>query len=124
MPVQRRKDARLIVFRWVFAKKRDELGQVIRYKARLVAKGFRKKFDVAFLETHSPVANMNLIRVLQAVAAANGYVTEQLDADTAFLNSVLKEEVYMEVLQGIGNAKKRMCKLSKAIYGLKQAASS
>lgn len=123
MPVQRRKDARLIVSRWVLAKKRDEFGQGIRYKARLVARGFRQKFDVALLEPYSSVANMNAIRVFQAVALKNGCVTEQLDADTAFLNSDLKEEVYMEVLQGIGNAKKRMCKLSKAKYCLRQDAS-
>ena len=79
----------------MFAKKRNEHGQVVRHKARLIAKGFKHKFGVAFFETYSPVVNMNSIRVVLAVVVANGYVTEELDADTAFLNSDLKEEVYM-----------------------------
>ncbi|CAI5723456.1 unnamed protein product [Peronospora farinosa] len=67
---------------------------------------------------------MNSIRLVLAVVVAKVYVTEQMDADTAFLNSDLKEEVYMEVPNGIKNAEKMMCKLDKAIYGLKQAASA
>ena len=59
-----------------------------------------------------------------AVVVTKGYVIEQLDADTAFLNSDLKEEVYMEVPNGIANAEKMMCKLYKTIYGLNQAASA
>lgn len=55
------------------------------------------------------------IRVMLAVVVANGSVAVQLDADTAFLNSDLKEEVYTEVLYDTGNAKNMMCKLSKAI---------
>ena len=49
---------------------------------------------------------------------AKVYVTQQLDADTAFLNSNLKEQVFMEVPYGITNAQ------NKAIYGLKQASSA
>lgn len=56
---------------------------------------------------------------VSAVSVAREYVTEQLDADTAFLNSDLKEQVFMEVLAGIPDANKVMCKLDNAIYGLK-----
>jgi hypothetical protein len=122
--VRRTSGARPIGCRWVFAKKRNEHGQVVRYKARLVAKGFKQKFGVDFFETYSPVANMNSIRVVLSVVVAKAYVTEQLDADTAFLNSDLKEQVFMEVPYGITNAENMMCKLDKAIYGLKQAASA
>ena len=64
---------------------------------------------------------MNSIRVVLSVVVAKAYVTQQLDADTAFLNSDLKEQVFMEVSYGIKNAKNMMC---KAIYGLNQAASA
>ncbi|KAE8970121.1 hypothetical protein PR001_g27300, partial [Phytophthora rubi] len=103
---------------------RNEHGRVVRYKARLVAKGFKQKFGVDFFETYSPVANMNSIRVVLSVVVAKAYVTEQLDADTAFLNSDLKEQVFTEVPYGITNAENMMCKLDKAIYGLKKAASA
>jgi transposase InsO family protein len=92
--VRRTSGARPIGCRWVFAKKRNEHGQVVRYKARLVAKGFKQKFGVDFFQTYSPVANMNSIRVVLSVVVAKAYVTEQLDADTAFLKSDLKEQVH------------------------------
>ena len=66
---------------------------------------------------------MNSIRVVLAVCAAYSYVMGQLDADTAFLNSGLVELVHMDVPFGVKNAKGMMCKLKKAIYGLKQAVS-
>lgn len=87
--------------RWVFAKKRNEHGQIVRYKARLVARGFKQKFDVNFFETYSSVVYTNFIRVVQKVIVARGYVTEQLDVDTAFFNSDLKKQVYIEVPDGI-----------------------
>ncbi|GMF22450.1 unnamed protein product [Phytophthora lilii] len=109
---------------WVFAKKRDENGRVIRYKARLVAKGFKQKYGIDFFKTYSPVANMNSIRVVLAVCVAAKYVMEHLDANTAFLNSELKDRVHMEVPFNIQNAQNHVCRLKKAIYGLKQASSA
>uniref|UniRef100_A0AAV1VJJ4 Integrase catalytic domain-containing protein n=1 Tax=Peronospora matthiolae TaxID=2874970 RepID=A0AAV1VJJ4_9STRA len=115
---------RTIGCRWVFAKKRDQNGRVVRFKSRLVAKGFKQKYGVDFFETYSPVANMNSIRVVLSVCAAFAYQMEQLDADTAFLNSELEDRVYMEVPIGVENAQNYVCQLNKAIYGLKQAASA
>lgn len=72
--VPRRQDIRPIGCRWIFAKKRNEHGQMVRYKARLVAKEFKQKFGADSFETYSPVANMNSIRVVLAVVVANGFV--------------------------------------------------
>ena len=94
--VRRTSSARPIGYRWVLAKKRKEQGQVVRYKAWLLAKGFEQKFGVEFFENYSPVANMNSTRVVLSVVG-KAYVTQQLDADTVFLNSELKEQVFMEV---------------------------
>ncbi|GMF28212.1 unnamed protein product [Phytophthora lilii] len=63
-------------------------------------------------------------RVVLSVVVAKAYVTQQLDVDTAFLNSKLKEQVFMEVPYGVPNADNMVCKLNKATYGLKQAASA
>ncbi|POM58966.1 LOW QUALITY PROTEIN: putative transposable element [Phytophthora palmivora] len=49
---------------------------------------------------------------------------ERPDADTAFLNSGLRYIVYVEVSHGVKNANCIVCKLLKAIYGLKRTASA
>uniref|UniRef100_A0AAV1U3U2 Reverse transcriptase Ty1/copia-type domain-containing protein n=1 Tax=Peronospora matthiolae TaxID=2874970 RepID=A0AAV1U3U2_9STRA len=49
---------------------------------------------------------------------------EQLGTDTAFLKNTLVETVYMEAISGAKNAEGMICKLNKAIYGLKQVASA
>jgi hypothetical protein len=41
--------------KWVFLRKRNEHGQVVRYKARLVAQGFMQRPSIDYDETYSPV---------------------------------------------------------------------
>jgi len=45
-----------------------------------------------------------------------------MDVKTAFLNGDLKEKIYMRVHRGLSCNSSHVCKLNKAIYGLKQAA--
>jgi len=45
-----------------------------------------------------------------------------MDVKTAFLNGTLNEEIYMQLPQGVSSSNSNVCKLNKAIYGLKQAA--
>jgi len=44
-----------------------------------------------------------------------------MDVKTAFLNGTLKEEIYMRLPQGIQWKGDNVCRLNKAIYGLKKA---
>nr|CCA20939.1 putative polyprotein [Albugo laibachii Nc14] len=73
---------------------------------------------------YGTLANMNTIRVVLAACAAYDYVMEQLDADTAFLYSKLVELVYTNAPFGVKNTNCMVCKLEKANYGSKQAASA
>jgi hypothetical protein len=45
----------------------------------------------------------------------------QMDVKTDFLNGVIEEEVYIEQPQGfeVEDRKSHVCKLKKALYGLK-----
>ncbi|GJZ84923.1 retrotransposon protein, putative, ty1-copia subclass [Tanacetum coccineum] len=54
------------------------------------------------------------------------YEIWKMDVKIAFLNRKLTEDVFMAQTEGFENAKypKRVCKLQKAIYGLKQASRS
>nr|GEZ00727.1 retrotransposon protein, putative, Ty1-copia subclass [Tanacetum cinerariifolium] len=82
--------------KWLFKKKTDMDGNIHTYKARLVAKVY---YD---------------------------YKIWQMDVKTSFLNGRLNEDVYMVQPEGFVNRKhpRRVCKLQRSIYGLKQASRS
>ncbi|KAF0888991.1 hypothetical protein E2562_020197 [Oryza meyeriana var. granulata] len=86
---------RPIGLKWVFKLKKDAQGSVIRHKARLVAKGYVQRAGVDFDEVFAPVARLDSVRALAAVAAHEGWALHHLDVKSAFLNGDLTEEVYV-----------------------------
>lgn len=107
--------------RWVFKTKHDDAGKIIRYKARLVAKGCSQKCGIDYNETYSPVVRYVSIRYLIALSVKLNLKIDQMDAVTAFLQGDLTEEIYMEQPEGFGDGSGKVCRLKKAIYGLKQS---
>ncbi|GJR66581.1 retrotransposon protein, putative, ty1-copia subclass [Tanacetum coccineum] len=112
--------------RWLFKKKTDMDGIVHVYKARLVAKGYTQLYGVDYEETFSPVADIRAIRILISIAAYYDYEIWQMDVKTAFLNGYLDEDIYMVQPEGFvdPNHPRKVCKLQRSIYGLKQASRS
>jgi hypothetical protein len=112
-----------IGLKWVYKVKRDEGGAIVKYKARLVAKGYVQKQGIDFDEVYAPVARMESIRMLLAVAAQEGWAVHHMDVKSAFLNGELEEEVYVEQPPGFVAAghEAKVLKLNKALYGLRQA---
>ena len=45
----------------------------------------------------------------------------QIDVKTAFLNSTLEDEIFVEQPRGFESGELDVCKINKSIYGLKQA---
>ncbi|BBG96571.1 transposable element gene [Prunus dulcis] len=121
--VDRPFDKPIIGVKWVYKTKLNLDGSVQKNKARLVAKGYSQKPGIDYNETFAPVARLDTIRTLIALAAQKEWNMYQLDVKSAFLNGVLKEEVYVEQPQGFvqKNEEIKVYKLNKALYGLKQA---
>ncbi|GKA04469.1 retrovirus-related pol polyprotein from transposon TNT 1-94 [Tanacetum coccineum] len=117
---------KMVGCKWIFKKKTDMDGKVHTYKARLVVNGYTQTHEIDYEETFSPVAKIKSIRIMLAIAAFHDYEIWQMDVKTAFLNGKLTEDVFMAQPEGFENAKypKRVCKIQKAIYGLKQASRS
>ncbi|KAJ9523902.1 hypothetical protein QJQ45_020097, partial [Haematococcus lacustris] len=107
--------------RWVWSVKRDGRGSIVRFKARLVVKGFLQREGIDFHELHAPVSKHATVRALLAVAAAEDMELEHLDVKTAFLNGRLEEVIYMHQPAGYEDGSGRVCRLHRALYGLRQA---
>jgi hypothetical protein len=61
-----------ITLKWVFKLKRDEAGAIDKHKARLVTRGFVQREGIDFDDTFAPVARMESVRLLFALAAQKG----------------------------------------------------
>ncbi|WVZ58997.1 hypothetical protein U9M48_009207 [Paspalum notatum var. saurae] len=108
---------RPIGLKWVYKVKRDERGEVVRHKARLVAHGFVLREGVDFNEVFAPVARMELVRLLLALAATRGWNVHHMDVKSAFLNGDLKEEQPPGYV--INSQEHRVLRLRKALCGLR-----
>ncbi|BBH02765.1 transposable element gene [Prunus dulcis] len=93
-------DKQVIGVKWVFKTKLNLDGSVQKNNARLVAKGYVQKPGIDYYETFAPVARLDTIRTLIALAAQRSWKLFQLDVKSAFLNGKLQEEVYVDQLEG------------------------
>ena len=109
-----------IGIKWVFKIKRNADGSISKYK---VAKGYVQKHGVDYDEVFAPVARIETIRLIIALAASNGWEIHHLDVETAFLHGELKKKVFVVQSEGfiVSGQEHKVYKLKRALYGLRQA---
>jgi hypothetical protein len=114
---------RPIGLNWVYKLKKNDNGLITKHKARLVTKGYVQKAGIDFVEVYAPVAKLDLVRMLLALAAQEEWMVHHMDVKSAFLNRDLRKELY--VVQPPGFVEKgqehKVYRLRKALYGLRQA---
>lgn len=140
-------DGKIIGSRIVLRNKYNPDGILSRRKARLVAQGFSQRPGVDFVDTFAPVARMESFRLFMALSTKFELKISQLDVETAYLHGDIDTEIFMKkpdlleealiriidtdkkgkivekadhMLKDLRSGKK-VCKLQKAIYGLRQA---
>ena len=76
-----------------------------------------------FHDTFAPVVRPQMVKIILTLALSNSWSMHQLDVNNAFLQGSLADEVYMEQPTGFKHNlhPDYVCKLHKAIYGLRQA---
>ncbi|UYV84396.1 hypothetical protein LAZ67_X002013 [Cordylochernes scorpioides] len=82
-----------------------------------------RQVGIQYSETFSPVLRDDSFRTLLAFAALQNWKINHYDVETAYLYGKLEEVIYMKQPPGIEQRRneQRVCRLNKAIYGLKQS---
>ena len=104
---------RIMTGKWALKEKSD--GQL---KARWCARGFSEPFAD---DTYAEVLPPTTMRLLLAYAAANDLYIRHVDITAAFLHTHIDCPIYIEQPHGREKPGDLICKLNKAIYGLKTA---
>jgi hypothetical protein len=73
--------------KWVFKVKRDEHGAVSKHKARLVVKGYAQQHGMDYDEVFTPLARLDSVRLLIALAAHEVWEVHHMNVKSVFLNS-------------------------------------
>nr|GEV31099.1 retrovirus-related Pol polyprotein from transposon TNT 1-94 [Tanacetum cinerariifolium] len=90
----------VIKLKWLWKNKKDEDQTVICNKALLIAKGYAQEEGIDFEESFALVARLEAVWIFVAYAAHKSFPIYQMDVKMIFLNSPLKQKVYVAQLDG------------------------
>jgi hypothetical protein len=91
------KDKPVIPSQVILQEKPGPNGEVIKQKVRVVAGGHKQQKGINYNETFVAVAKIASIRAVLSLATQWDWEVDQVDVVGAYLNCILKEEVYMEL---------------------------
>mgnify|MGYP001214489554 CR=1 FL=1 len=118
------KGRRIVGCTWAYDIKRNADGSIARWKSRLCAQGFSQMYGYDYHHTYSNTVSWSSVRLICSLAANKGMTITAVDIKTAFLNGMIEEEIYMKQPKGYikyDGDEPLLCKLLRAIYGLKQS---
>lgn len=118
--VRKARDQNHLNCTWVF-KIKNQLNVPIEYKARICVRGFQQFKGTDYQITYAPTGRLVSLCMLIIFALNQNLKFHQIDIKSAFLNALLKEEIYLNPPLGVKVPESQVLKFKKAMYGLKQA---
>ena len=94
--VPRPKGKYVMSSKWIYKIKHATDGSIDKYKERFIARGFSQKEGIDYEESFSPIARHTSIRSVLSLVAIMKWKKHLMDINTACLNGVVEEEVYVE----------------------------
>ncbi len=95
--------------KWVFVRKYNKMGELLKYKARLMVKGCAQWPGFDYTDTFSPVVRLKTIRAILSLVPSQKLQIQQMYVKGAYLNGILKENVYMWQPDGFDDGTTRVC---------------
>jgi hypothetical protein len=121
--VPKPKDKSMVSSKWIYKIIHVADRSVEKLEAIFVAKGFIQKEGIDYEENFSPIARYTSIRAIISLSFVLGWKLHQMDVKKTFLNGKIEQEVCLEQPDGfiLHNKGTHVCKIRKALYGLKNA---
>jgi hypothetical protein len=117
---------------WLMKRKRNPVGDIVKWKARLCAGGHKSLPFIDYWSTYSPVVSWNTVRVMAVMALLNDWHMRSIDFVLAFPQAPVKTDIYMNPprvpngfnipdLPTLSDRLSNVYKLLQNLYGLKDA---
>lgn len=120
--VPRPHDKTVLPTRWVLCKKFTNDGQLLKHKARFIVRG--NNCSIPQQEITSPTIHKTSLRIFLSIITNKNLLVHSMDVKTAFLQSPISSEIYIELPEIIYTNEKRLStvgRLQRSLYGLKQS---
>ena len=120
------RNRKIVKSRFVYTIKHNRDGTIERFKSRFVACGYSQIKGIDYTATFSATLRSTSFRLLCAIAAGKKLSLEHYDVTSAFTQSEIDAEIYVEPPPGQFTPKDergrpKILRLKKALYGTKQA---
>ena len=124
------REKRAIPMVWAMKRKKNPLGEIIKWKARLCAGGHRSIENVDYWDTYAAVVSWSTVRLMIIFALINDWHMESIDFVLAYPQAPIKTDIFMLppkvppkfVIPDLPHLTDRFTKVYKLIqnlYGLK-----
>ena len=115
------KGRKVVGSQWMHTYKGDGHGNCLKTKSRVVVKGSTHVQDVDYHETMSPTPASAPVKMIAAITNEKCSPVFHLDVSQVFVQAPVEEEIYMRLPLGCGEISRKVVKLLKCQYGLRQA---